>query len=195
MDPRELLMVGLIFCIWSFLYKENIFFRFAEKAFIAVTAGQTLCLGLQAVWNQNLARLTGGEYILIIPTLLGLTYLLRLSENYRWVSRFAIAIMMGTAVGMATRTQPFYVESQLLSTLLDLSQPNNIIIVVGAITSIFYFYFMRKPGTIADTVSKVGRGFLMINYGGIAAGVLLTRMTYLQERVHFILKALGIIAF
>jgi len=195
MDPRELLMVAITACIWSFLYKETIFYRLGEKAFIGIAAAQTLCTGLQAVWAQNIVRVTGGDYLLIIPMLLGLSYLLRLSPTYRWISRYAIAILLGVGMGMAVRVAPWTFEQQVTSLFMNLTQPNNIIIIIGALTTVFYFIFMRKPGSVPDTISKIGRGFLMVNFGAIAAGVLLTRMTYLTERVHFILRALGIIPF
>ena len=194
MNPLDLIMVLFVFAIWSYvLWRENIVYDFAEKTFIAVSAGHSVMLGLTTLWNQDLARIATGETILIIPTILGLTYLLRLSKGYAWVSRYSTALIIGTILSMNVRTLPYNFESQLKATMLNLSNPNNIVIVVAAATTIFYYYFRRKPGMISDTLAKIGRGFIMSYIGAAAAGTLLTRQAYLTERVSFILKAFGII--
>ena len=194
MDVRSLVMVALTLMIWSFLYKENIFYRFAEKTFLAVTAAQLLGLQLQSLWAQDVSRIMNGEIMLILPTILGLFYLLRISNEYRWISTYSIAILLGTSLGLAVRVMPWTVERSIIATLLPFNSINNILIVIGVVATLFYFYFMRKPGGIPENISKIGRGFIMINFGAIAAGVLLTRLTYLVERTRFILEVLGLIA-
>jgi len=192
-DPLQLLGVFLVLAIWSYLFKENQVYYFAEKTFLSITIAHSFCSGLITVWNQDVTRMLGGEYLLLIPTVLGLSYLLRLSSKYRWISRYSNAIILGSMIGISLQTQPITIQSNLKATMLDLSQPNNIIIIIGALTTIFYYYFMRKPGTISDYIAKIGRGFIMVTIGATAANVILTRQAYLTERINFILKALSII--
>jgi len=194
MDAVQLVGVILVFAIWSYvIYKENIAYSFAEKTFIGVTVGHSVMLGLTAMWNQNISKVSAGNLLLIIPILLGFTYLLRLSPKYTWISRYATGIHIGTVLGMAICIAPITINSYIRATFLDLRNPNNIVIVGGAILVIFYYFFQRKPGRISDILSKVGRAYIMINIGSSAAGTLLTRQAYLTERVSFLLKAFGII--
>jgi hypothetical protein len=194
MDPLNLIMIFWVFAVWSYvLYKENLIYAFAEKTFIAVSAGHVLMTGLTSLWKQDLARIVSGEILLIIPTILGLFYLLRLNTQYQWLSRYSTGIFIGVTLGMAVRVLPYRIEGYLISSMVDLTQINNIILIIGTLTTIFYYYFMRKPGVIPDTVAKIGRFFIMINIGTSAAGTLLTRQAYLSERINFLLTALGLI--
>lgn len=193
MDPLDLIMIFWVFAVWSYvLYKENIVYAFAEKTFIAVSAGHVLMTGLTSLWNQDISRIVSGEVLLIIPTVIGFFYLLRLNTQYRWLSRYSTALFIGTTLGMSIRVLPFRIEGYLLSTMVDLTQINNIIIIIGTLTTIWYYYFMRKPGTIPDSIAKIGRAFIMINIGSSAAGTLLTRQAYLSERISFLLTSLGL---
>jgi len=193
MDPRQLFMLALTLMTWSYLYRENFFYRLAEKTFIGITVGQLLCLQLQALWSQDIALVTRGEWLLILPTVIGATYLLRLSQKYRWISRYAVALLVASSVGLAVRVLPWIVEQHIVAVMAKLTVLDNAIILTAVVTSIFYFYFMRKPGGIAEQISKIGRGFIMVNLGAIAAGVFLVRLATLTERVQFILRTLGII--
>jgi len=193
MSPIELLQVALLLFVWSFLYKENVFFRISEKIFVAITVGQTICITIDSLWKQNVTRLIGGEFILLIPTLLGVTYLLRLNTKYKWASRYPNALLIGVGMGMSIRAIPYTVQIYMSAMMKNLLDPNNILIFIACITTIFYFFFMRKPGRIADPIAKIGRAFILFNLGTVAAGVFLSRLSYLVDMLKFILRTFNLI--
>ena len=103
---------GLTLCIYSFLYKDNPFYKFAEHLFVGVAAGYTIAMA----WHQAVIRLIWvpmktGDFaaivFVIIPTLIGLLMFSRFVPKYRWLIRWPLALMIGFGAGAAIpRTMP-----------------------------------------------------------------------------------------
>src|SRR5512136_2410289 len=101
-DPFVWIAAILTLCVFSFLYKANPLYRFAEHLFIGVAGGYSICV----VWYNSLkpnliAPLIAGDtalpdrLLLLIPATLSLLLLARLIPRIAWVSRFAMAFMVG----------------------------------------------------------------------------------------------------
>ena len=76
-----------------------------------------------------------------------------------------------------------------------------IVILLGTVTTLMYFYFgakfengkpIRRAGWI-ESISKVGQVFLFVTLGSIYAGVYITAITALVERMHSIWTLFGMI--
>jgi hypothetical protein len=114
----------LTLCVFSFLYKDNPFYRFAEHLFVGVSAGYVIILRFWTVivtnlWNPLLLAFKGsgvnpanhgmfaaeqGDYRgwLLIPGLLGLMLFTRLFSRISWVSRWSLALIIGVYAGLKT---------------------------------------------------------------------------------------------
>ncbi|HMB69554.1 MAG TPA: hypothetical protein VKU85_09580, partial [bacterium] len=104
----------LTLMIFSFLYKDNPAYKFAEHLFVGVSAAYWM---VQGFWQQimpNLlaklfprqfehiveaARGQAPELDYIIPLVLGILLLLRLVPPIAWISRWAMAFIIGYTAG------------------------------------------------------------------------------------------------
>jgi len=80
---------------------------------------------------------------------------------------------------------------------------NGIIVVLGTLTTLIYFHFGTQdiPGRsdkrwpVIENISKVGNIFLSITLGALYAGVFLTALAALVERLSFLWDFLNSIGF
>ena len=118
---------GMTLALYSFLYKDNPLFKFAEHVFVGVAAayviGQTW---YPTLYGELIAEWTDpgeGEtpnWWLLIPTVLGLLMLTRFSLRFGWLSRYAFAFFVGLAAGW---TIPRYISSFILAQIEPTLQP------------------------------------------------------------------------
>ncbi|MDP6668449.1 MAG: hypothetical protein QF492_00890, partial [Candidatus Krumholzibacteria bacterium] len=93
--------------IFSFLYKDNPVFRFAESIFAGVSLGYYVGLTFGQTFMPNLiqplfapAEGVSRNWILLIPMFLGIILYTRYIPKIAWVSRFALAIYVGYYTGI-----------------------------------------------------------------------------------------------
>ena len=117
MTPLEIIGIWiaalLTLAIFSFLYKDNPLYKFAEYLFVGVSAGYILSvtfwnLFIPNLWNHlydgfgNLivsGRFTE-DLLFIFATMLGITMLFRFIPKLSWVSRYGIAFTVGLGAGL-----------------------------------------------------------------------------------------------
>ena len=105
----------LTLCIFSFLYKDNPFYKFAEHLFVGVSAAYWMTMGFWSTIVGNLfPRLSRGvaEYFEVpyiegdynfffwLPVILGILLLWRLAPKGGWISRWSLAFIVGTTAGL-----------------------------------------------------------------------------------------------
>jgi hypothetical protein len=186
--------VFLTLCVYSFVYKESMFWRFAEQTFIGLAMGYTFVLAVQQIRTVAWIPLsTGKNYLLVIPLVLGLMLYARFSKNYAWMSRWPMAVLIGLGTGIAMRTViEAQIVQQISATFLPLITPNpmttinNIAIVVMVFCTLFFFTFTGGTGKTADTVRKLGRYTLMLTFGAAFGATVLTRMTLFIGRFTYL---------
>ncbi|MBN2383221.1 hypothetical protein JXQ70_10095 [bacterium] len=132
-DPWIWIASLLSLCIFSFLYKDNPFYRAAEHIFVGVANGYfiafmwhnvmvpNLLIPLRDAWNIMMTdgfslRLFNpvhdANFFLILPTMIGLLYVTRFIPNMSWMIRIPIGITMGYFSAVAI---PAVVEAQILA--------------------------------------------------------------------------------
>jgi len=210
-DPYTWIAAILTLCIFSFLYKDNPFYRFAEHLFVGVAGGYSICI----VWYNSLKPnlidpLTGSDtglsdrLLLLIPTMLSLFMLARLIPRIAWVSRFAMAFMVGISVGPSIpSTLQARVLEQIggivkLGALSDSSLPtilNSLCLAIGTICGLLYFYFSKEHKGALGVAAKVGIWFLMVGFGAAFGYTVMARVSLLIGRILFLMRDwLGLIA-
>ena len=83
--------VALTLFIFSFLYKDNPFYKFAEHIFVGVSAGYWVVYEYHNVIRPNLIEpVSQGQYIYIVSGIMGVMMLTRVLPKVGWISRWAI---------------------------------------------------------------------------------------------------------
>jgi len=143
----------LTLCMFSFLYKDNPFYRFAEHLFVGISAGYCLCYEYWNTVKPNLIdNLDKGNWRYLLPLVLGSFMLARLFPKVGWLSRWAIAFMVGSGAGLMiiTYLQSNFLE-QIKSSLVPLDPAgqawyvtlDNLLLFVGVVSGLVYFFFSK----------------------------------------------------
>jgi len=195
---------ALTLCIFSFLYKDNPFYRFAEHLFVGVSAGYWLVYNYWNIVKPNLIDpLREQQWQYLLPLVLGIFMLTRLFPNVGWLSRWAIAFMIGSGSGIMiiTYLQSNFLE-QIKSTLVPLDptgQPwyvvvNNVILLVGVVSGLVYFFFSKAHTGVTGRIARIGVVFLMVSFGASFGYTVMARISLLIGRLYFLLhKCVGVI--
>jgi hypothetical protein len=193
--------------IFSFLYKDNPFYKFSEALFVGVSAGYWFVV---TFWQYFLPKLidnlvlaytllvTEGKidyhWFYLIGGALGVMMLLRLLPNIGWLSRWSLAFIVGTTAGLQfTR----FLESngiiQVKGTILPLivggdlgTTIGNLIIVVGTFCGLIYFFFSKEHKGVFGGAARVGVWFLMITFGALFGYTVMSRMSLLIGRMDYL---------
>lgn len=187
----------LTLCILSFLYKDNPFYKFAEYLLIGVALG----FGIALTWyNVIIPKIwiplrQEHQYHLIIPMCLGLLFWTRLVPKYAWLSRWPMAFQIGTSLGIGL---PLVLQAdifkQIQGTILTTFTFSEIVMFLGVISTLIYFYFSVEHKGFVGGVAKVGIWYIMIAFGAIFGYTVMARMSLLIGRFQFLLHDwLGVI--
>jgi hypothetical protein len=219
-DPGQTvqLWVGaaLTLMIFSFLYKDNAFYKFAEHLFVGVSAAfwmvqgfwKTMVPNLMAkIWPRQFegiveaARGEEPEYVYLIALFLGIILLLRLVPPIAWISRWAMAFIIGYTAGT---NLPRYLVSdfirQVQKTLelpLFTTSPENwlhgimftvshVIIVGGVVCGLIYFYFSKEHTGAFGKASRAGIWVLMVAFGASFGYTVMARISLLIGRIEYL---------
>ena len=190
----------LTLCIFSFLYRDNPFYRFAEHLFVGVAAGYLLAVQYQNVILPNVwmpfttSPQTPQSIVLaVIPAVLGVLMLARIWERMAGPARWAIAFYVGVYSGIAV---PGYLQAQIFAQLSDAVKPfepgwgaiNSALILLGLLTVLAYFFFSAPHRGVHGLGARVGIWFLMIAFGASFGYTVMARVSLLISRVQFLLR-------
>ena len=191
----------LTLAIFSFLYKDNPVYKLAEHIYVGVSAGYWLIyvafFDVYPMLIQGFQNETGVEkWILLVPGALGLIMLTRWFPKTAWLSRWPIAFTVGVGAGLGiTANIQGYVVPQLQATLLPVTgwnvvSINNVILTVGVVTTILYFYFSKPHRGALGWAARVGIVFIMVSFGASFGYTLMARISLLIGRLYFLLSDL-----
>lgn len=200
----------LTLMIFSFLYRDNPFYKFAEHLFVGVSAAYWMTT---AFWNTLMPNMIGKIYppalapfspqlaaappepVFWIPLIFGLLLLSRLIPGVDYLSRWAIALIVGWTAGtnMMRYMQSDFV-GQIFSTmrpliatadggLLLVDTLSNIILVVGVLCGLVYFFFSKEHTGAFGGAAKVGIWFLMVTFGAAFGYTVMARISLLIGRM------------
>jgi len=183
----------LTLCVFSFLYRDNPFYKFAEHLFVGAAAGYLLAVQYQNVLRPNVIRpLAQGQLIALIPLMLGLILMLRLWSRTSGIARWTLAFYVGIYSGIAI---PSYFQGQVFAQLADAVKPfqpgwgaiNSALILIGFLTVLSYFFFSSPHRGLHGASARVGIWFLMVAFGASFGYTVMARVSLLIARVQFLL--------
>jgi hypothetical protein len=203
--------------IFSFLYRDNLFYKLAESVFVGVTAAYLMVVGFwEGIVDKLLVNLAPGlmrawavpdldaglqpNPVYLIPLTLGLMLLWRLAPRGAWIARWPLALVVGTFAGLKlVNFLDADFVAQIRSTIIPLivltdgrfdvwASLRNIGMIVGVLSCLTYFFFSVEHKGIVGRVSRVGIWFLMITFGASFAFTVMGRIALLAARVEFLLN-------
>jgi hypothetical protein len=200
--------------IFSFLYKDNPLYKLAEHLFVGLSAGYWIVLNYWTVIHVNLVQpllvawsghAPGGPFhaqqgdyrlFLLVPGLLGVLLFTRLFGRVAWMSRWALAVIIGVYAGLKTTgfaqgdlvaqvqasLQPLWIPGHLLASV------NAILLTVGLVTSLLFFFYSREHKGVLGGASRVGVWFLMISFGAGYGYTVMSRVSLLIGRFQYLIQ-------
>ena len=143
--------------------------------------------------------------IYLLPMALGFMMLLSIYKPLNWMARWGIAYTVGMAAGLrAYGILNSNVLGQVKNTIIPVvgtelpffsltgdSYFNNLIILVGTVTGLLYFYFSREQTGAFGKVTKIGIYFLMISFGASFGFAVMGRISLLIGRLLDLIKYSG----
>jgi hypothetical protein len=183
---------------FSYIYKENPFYRFAEHTFVGAAAGHFIVIAIQNILSKGWYPIVSkGQYIYVLSIVLGLMLFSRFYKKRAWISHYPLALLIGvgTALAMRGAIQAEFL-TQVASTiapLYTLTQKtfDNFVIALTVISALVYFLFtveakgpLKAPMTY---LGKIGRYLLMIAFGAQFGATVMTRLGFVISRFQFLL--------
>ena len=206
----------LTLCIYSFLYRDNPFYRFAEYLFIGISVGYYIVICIHQgfipfAWEPfwaavkpfwpGIPREAGWiGLIKLIPIALGLLFFGGLSPRHTWLIRYPSAVLVGFGSGISiplmlrtfifeqTRgtVEPFAAINA--GTLSPWGILEAILMLIGVACTLTYFFFSVEHRGPVKWLSKVGIAFLMIGFGAAFGNTVMGRVALLIQRIDFLLN-------
>lgn len=202
-DPGIWVAAILTLAIFTFIYKENPVFRFAEHLLVGISAGYYLVqYFFSAVYRKLYVPVFDNkDYVLIVGGILGAMMFTRLSRKWEWLSRYPIAFYVAAWAGYVI---PSYVQVRILeqagSTMFNpLALPaaqavSAFVIFAGVVTTLAYFYFSAERTGALKAASSIGIIFIMVGFGATFGYNVMGRISLLIGRFQFLLADwLGIV--
>ncbi len=200
---------GLTLFMFSFVYKDNPLFRFGEHLYLGISAGYLMSLyffnNMKPKFFYPLMPFldVSGDTTLnlwvLIPGILGLFIIFRLIPGWGWLSRITFAFYIGGFTGItlpkvlnglllpqfyATIDRiPYMVTSWDELVLLI----NALVLFVGALSVLVYFFFSVEHRGFVGGVSRVGIYTLMIAFGASFGYTIMARVSLLIGRMQFLM--------
>jgi hypothetical protein len=205
----------LTLMVFSFLYRDNPFYKFAEHLFVGVSAAYWMVLGFwTTLWPQVILklapqaeRLTNPDAVpadwqpaALIPLGLGLLMLCRLVPRLSWLGKWATAFVLGTTAGYGLirylRSDFLY---QLRATIGEGLLPRGpqgivwsealatMIILLGTICGLAYFVQTRERRGVHGLASRIGLLLIMVTFGVSFGSAVMGRIALLVGRIQELL--------
>lgn len=201
----------LTLAIFSFLYKDNPAYRFAEAVMVGVSAAYFMVAGF---WDGLVPKLfiplsqmewgtvgeVGRSLLTLTPLVLGMMLLWRLLPRGGWIARWPLAFIVGTYAGIRLLS---FLEadfvSQIRNTIVPLvvldtdglgfdlwASVRNGLMLGGVLSCLAYFFFSMDHRGWYGRVARVGVWYLMITFGASFAFTVMGRIALLASRLEFL---------
>lgn len=173
---------------FSYLFKENGLYRAIEHIYVGAAAGYTITIGYQNLVTKAWQPMVeNGHYTVIIPVLLGLMLFgPYFGSSLNWTRRYSLSFIIGVGAGITIRSAIIeQFTKQLASTALPLNSIKNIVIVVGVLGTLSYFFFTLKPSPVLTGASNFGKWVIMITFGAAFGNAIMGRVSLIIGRVQF----------
>lgn len=196
----------LTLMVFSYLLGDNPLFRLAEHLLVGVAVGYAVIVVWRTVLVPRLWAPLAADPVAnwpyLVPLLLGLLLLARARARWSWLANLPMGFLFGVGAALS-------VGGALLGTLYPQVRAGLVslnpahyggewggavdaaILALGTIGTLVYFYFTAGQGRgVAGGARRlwgtVGHWTLLVAFGALFAGALLSRLSLLVARVQFL---------
>jgi hypothetical protein len=202
--------------IFSFLYRDNSFYKLAEAILIGVSAAYWMVVGF---WDVIVPNLIGRllplatqawalpgladedlhrNWWYLVPLVLGIMLLWRLAPSGGWIARWPLAFIIGTTAGIRLTG---FIHGDFLAQIRNNIVPllvmhngafdlwdsiANILLFVGVLACLVYFFFSFEHRGFVGGAARLGIWFLMITFGAAFGYTVMGRIALLAIRLEFL---------
>jgi len=151
---------------YSVLIGDNPISKITENLYMGILGGYILATNWDFINKNAFTRIQGGQYIYVLAIILSLMLFTRLKREWIWVSRYPVALTVGVGLGLAMRATVITdFLGQIKATILPLNSINNLIMLIGTVTTTAYFLFTREYKGTYKYINQTGRLFLLVAFG------------------------------
>lgn len=181
-------------CYTNILWRDNKIFRIAEATMIGVGLANEIVINVYMIKDKAFIPMINGKFHYAILFLLGILIFLRVSVKYGWLSRFGMAILVGTGTGLAMLGNA---ETNFWKMVQSTFVPiiggkylvtDNLYTILATFCILYYFFFTYKPKKGLGYVNKAGRYFMIFALGGQFGNTVLARLTWLTGRIGYLVR-------
>ena len=179
--------------IFSFLLGDNPIYKFVERLWVGISTGYFTMLIFHTsfrdkVWDPLVHQ---HLWLYLIPLALGILMWFRLWPKIGWLSRYALAFYIGISTGFAI---PLTFKANIFLQAEGAMRPihanaaglNYLLLLIGFVCSMSYFFFSRPHRGVLGVTSKIGIYTLMIGFGAGFGLTVMGRVALLVQRVIFL---------
>lgn len=192
----------LTLAVYSFLYKDNPFYKFAEHLVVGVSAAYYLVIYYYNFIDPNVVKpvfllrygsnaigfLSLQWWMALIPGLLGLLLYARFFPKIGWVGRWSLGIYVGGYAGLEIApVMQARVLDQIRGGALPLTSITNVLLVAGLLGTLTYFFFSLRHRGVLGVLARIGIVFIMVGFGASFGYTVMSRVSLLIGRVSFLL--------
>jgi hypothetical protein len=196
----------LTLMVYSYLLSDNPAYRLAEHLFVGSSIGYTAVIVFHNILRpylvEPLRRDAAGNWIYLIPLVLGVLLLTKVSRSRAWLGNTSLGCLFGVGAALA-------IGGALLGSFLPQIQASwvslspataggaeaaldNLCLAVGTIGTLTYFYFTmgsgKKPGSVLVRFwAVIGKWVILITFGALFGNRIMAYVSLLIDRVRFLL--------
>jgi hypothetical protein len=201
--------------VFTYLIRDSFLFRIASCLLVGTAIGYVSAVVIGSVLvplgfrlADDVFALPGSAFVFaldLIPVLLGVSLLLKLTPNLRGTtfSNLGLAYLFGIGAALAIGgALAGALVPQLRATLVSVAPVgegfvwlDNLLLIVGTLGAFLAFRFVQ-PGNrpwqrVYDYVTRawgtLGRGFIMVAFGAILASLISARVSALVGQLYFLI--------
>ncbi len=187
-------------CLYSFLYRDNPFYKFVEHLFVGMSAGYWVIYSIYNVlipnWWENLFPADGGfDAIWLVPGIFAMFMLARMVPKVAGLSRLALGMIVGTGAGLNMVT--FFQSNalaQVKGTMISVAAGSvwevfsSLVLVVGVVSGLVYFFFSKAHTGFVGRTANMGITILMVAFGASFGYTIMARLSLLIGRCTFLIE-------
>ena len=132
--------------------------------------------------------LKDGRLSVIVAVVLGVMLFTRYSPGWSRIARIPMGFLSGLGAGLAMRG---IVGSQIINQIkacyLPLNSINNVLIIVGTLATLSYFFFTFEHKGFMGKSAQFGRYFMMLAFGAAYGSTATGRISLFIGRLQYLL--------
>ncbi|MDP2859635.1 MAG: hypothetical protein Q8P50_16915 [Bacillota bacterium] len=187
---QKWLIAFFTIALLSVAFKDNPVYRFTEHLYVGLFAGYNVMMnwfnyGKPTIYTRILKD---GQWTYVIPIIIGLIIYTRYIKSIAWMSRYTISFLLGMGAGyVLTKDFKSLFLDQVTATFVNLGNLDSLLLAVGVVCTIVYFFFTVERKGVVGYVGQAGKWVMMIAFGSAFGNTVMARVSLFLGRLQFLL--------